>query len=66
MPTTLPDRASRAKPPYASVAPFLAALLYLLLLGWNVSALEADFTSIAPVNAADAYSPMELAAHTRP
>jgi hypothetical protein len=65
MPTTLPDPARCAKPrswpSYTRLVRFFAVFLYLLLLSWNVSALETDFVSLAPVHAADAYSPMEPA-----
>jgi hypothetical protein len=64
MPTTLPDRAARARHQrrllLAELAPAVAAALFLLLLAWNMDTLETHFsTPFEPDQRTRAYNPME-------
>jgi hypothetical protein len=59
MPTTIPDRAARARDRrrqlLAELTPVVAVMLYLLLLAWNMAAFETSFG--APRQGG--YNPME-------
>jgi hypothetical protein len=64
MPTTLPDTAARSRERRRRLSlelvPLIAALLYLAILGWDMAALEADFSTLfGPIDRAGAYNPME-------
>ena len=66
MPTTLPDTAARSRKQRRrltlELVPLIAALLYLAVLGWDMAALEADFSTLfAPIDRHGAYNPMEPA-----
>jgi hypothetical protein len=69
MPTELPDRIARARrgpglgfgrSPFADAAPIVAALLYLLLLAWNIASLAAVIDeAFERDRSPSAYNPME-------
>jgi hypothetical protein len=64
MPTTLPDRAARARHQrrllLAEVAPLAAAIFYLLLLAWNMATLETNFSLLFGRDQRQGeYNPME-------
>jgi hypothetical protein len=64
MPTTLPDRAARARYQrrllFAKLTPIVAAIFYLLLLVWNMASLETNFsTPFEPDRRQGEYNPME-------
>ena len=55
MPTTLPNATAPARRPrrplFAELASIALVLFYLLLLAWNMAALEANFSLAANANA---------------
>ena len=56
----IPAAPTTQRPVYARPAAALAALIYVLLLAWNVSALRADFAALfAPDNRQGEYNPIE-------
>jgi hypothetical protein len=67
MPTELPDTISRDRPgrgpgrrSFGESAPIVAAILYLLLLAWNVTSLAGAISgSIGRDQSPGAYNPME-------
>jgi hypothetical protein len=64
MPTQLPDTAARARHqrrrPFAEFAPIVATLLYLLLLAWNMTTLEANVSVLFGRDPGPGkYNPME-------
>ena len=64
MPTQLPDIAARARHQrrrlFAELAPIVAALLYLLLLAWNMATLEANVSVLFGRDRGPGeYNPME-------
>lgn len=65
MPTTLPDRTVRSRKRRklrVELVPLIAAVLYLVVLGWDMAALEADFSTLfGPTDRHGAYNPMEPA-----
>jgi hypothetical protein len=65
MPTTLPAKARRRSFQFgcsdARLARLVAAFIYLLLVAWNVSALQQDFASVKLTAADGNYNPMEPA-----
>jgi hypothetical protein len=70
MPTTVPDKAARARRQrrllLADVTPIAAAILYLLLLAWNLATLGPNFSSsFAPAWRPGEYNPMEPSHRTQ-
>jgi hypothetical protein len=64
MPTTLPDKATRARPRQrrlrAELAPLVAALVYLAVLGWNMAELATSFSLLVGHDQHQGeYNPME-------
>jgi len=64
MPTALPDLAARARRQrrllLVELAPVVAAIFYVLLLAWNMAALETYFsTPFWPAHRQGEYNPME-------
>jgi hypothetical protein len=68
MPTTLPDRAARdrhrRRRQLAEFAPLMVAGFYLLLLAWNMAAIENSFSALLahdrrPNDFNGEYNPME-------
>jgi hypothetical protein len=64
MPTTLPDRAARTRHQrgllLAELAAIAVAMLYVVLLAWNMAALEANLRMFpGPEQRLGDYNPME-------
>lgn len=63
MPTTLPDRtvcSRKQRKLRVELVPLIAAILYLAVLGWDMAALETDFSTLfGPTDHHGAYNPME-------
>jgi hypothetical protein len=64
MPTTLPNMTARAeryhRPLFAQLASIAVAILYLLLLAWNMASIETSFTLLFGHDLRQGeYNPME-------
>jgi hypothetical protein len=64
MPTTLPDVTTRSREKRRGLrlelVPLVAAIIYLAVLGWDMAALETDFSALfASPDHQGAYNPME-------
>jgi hypothetical protein len=62
MPTAIPDRAERSRDRrrqlFVELTPFVAVMLYLLLLAWNLATFETNF-SAGRDHRPGGYNPME-------